>query len=74
MNTERILYLCLTCFEVSRSEADHHGRRMVCCDVGAPGDERRKPAMDHSGRLKSHAPRWYLQVAYPAPSNYSFYL
>ena len=65
MSIEPVLYLCLTCFEASASQADHHGRRMLCCYVGMPGDERRKPPMDSSGRLTSHAPRWYLEAIRP---------
>jgi len=65
MSIEPVLYLCLTCFEASESQAEHHGRRMLCCYVGGPGDERRKPKMDSSGRLTSHAPRWYLEATRP---------
>jgi hypothetical protein len=67
MSVQHTVYLCLTCFEVSESGREHHGRRMTPCDVGAPGDERRKPQMDGSGRLTSHAPRWYLEVARHTP-------
>ena len=63
MGTKRTVYMCLTCFEVSGSLARHHGRGMVACDVGEPGDAGRKPRMDASGRLTSHAPQWYLEAA-----------
>jgi hypothetical protein len=65
MSMKPVLYLCLTCFEASESQADHHGRPMLRCYVGGPGDEQRKPQVDSSGRLTSHAPRWYLEATRP---------
>jgi len=61
--TVRLFYLCPTCFAVSASEAEHHGRPMLRCEAGEPGDEQRKPKMDASGRLQTHAPRWFLEAA-----------
>jgi hypothetical protein len=68
MNTNAIFYLCPFCFEVSEVEGDHHGQRMVRCDAGQPGDERRKPMMDERGNLKSRAPRWFLEAIGSLPT------
>jgi hypothetical protein len=35
---------------------------MVKCDVGEPGDERRKPIVDRFGKYVSRAPRWYIEA------------
>jgi hypothetical protein len=70
MNANAIFYLCPYCFEVSEAEGDHHGHRMIRCDAGEPGDERRRPVIDERGNLKSRAPRWFLEAigSLPAPS------
>jgi hypothetical protein len=62
MVTDRVFYFCLTCFAVSDSERECHGRRMVCCDPGEPGGDLRRPEMDDHGQLKSRAPRWFLRA------------
>jgi hypothetical protein len=62
MNANTTFYLCPMCFEVSEVEREHHGHRMICCDAGQPGDERRKPVIDERGNVKSHAPRWFLEA------------
>lgn len=68
MNTNAIFYLCPYCFEVSEVEGDHHGHRMIRCDAGEPGDERRKPVIDERGNLKSRAPRWFLEAIGSLPT------
>jgi hypothetical protein len=70
MDTDCTFYLCPICFEVSESASRHHGRRMLRCDAGNPGDETRKPLMDTDGRLKSHAPRWFLETIGLLPAQY----
>ena len=67
MNASTIFYLCPMCFEVSDVEGQHHGRSMLRCDAGQPGDERRKPLMDARGNLRTHAPRWFLEATGPYP-------
>jgi len=62
MDTNCTFYLCPICFEVSESEREHHGRPMIRCDAGEPGDERRKPVINDGGHLKTHAPRWLLEA------------
>jgi hypothetical protein len=62
MNTDCTFYLCPTCFEASECECMDHLHRMIRCDPGAPGDERRKPVMNGKGTVKSHAPRWFLEA------------
>ena len=69
MNPEEIFYLCPTCFEASETAAECHGHRMMHCECGQPGDERRKPVVNGGGQLTSRAPRWFwqtLQTTLPA--------
>jgi hypothetical protein len=68
MNANTTFYLCPMCFEVSGVEGEHHGQRMICCDAGQPGDERRKPVIDERGNVKSHAPRWFLEAIGSLPA------
>lgn len=68
MNDHDIFYLCLTCFAVSQTEDECHGQRMIRCDAGRPGDERRKPVLDNRGRMKSRAPRWFLEAVGSLPA------
>ncbi len=70
MKTGVIVYICPMCFEVSDIERTHHGRRMIRCDAGAPGDERRKPVINGDGRLHSHAPRWFLEAIGSLPAQH----
>ena len=70
MNADYIFYLCPICFEVSESEREHHGRVMVRCDAGEPGDERRKPVINGGGNLKSRAPRWFLEAVGSLPAQH----
>jgi hypothetical protein len=62
MNNSRVFYLCSVCFNASERPAVCHHRPMVRCDPGQPGDDRRRPPADAQGRLKSHAPRWFLEA------------
>lgn len=63
---ERAFYICPICFQVceSRKACDLHihSHRMVPCNPGKPGDERRKPIVDNYGNFVSRAPRWYLEA------------
>jgi len=70
MNINSTFYICPICFEVSESEREHHGRPMIRCDAGQPGDERRKPVINGNGRLKSHAPRWFLEAVGSLPAQH----
>jgi hypothetical protein len=68
MNSNDTFYLCPICFEVSESQRAHHGRLMLQCNPGQPGDERRKPVISGDGRLHSHAPRWFLEAIGALPN------
>lgn len=62
MKSAYLFYLCPTCFEATQDEEQGHRHGMLLCDPGPPGDERRKPLADESGRLKTRAPRWFLEA------------
>jgi hypothetical protein len=55
-------YLCPTCFYASESPDIDHEHPLLRVDPGLPGDERRKPVTDHSGRILSAAPRWFSEA------------
>ncbi len=55
-------YLCPVCFEACEYRIKCHGRMMVECNAGQPGDERRKPVIDAGGDLKSREPHWFLEA------------
>jgi hypothetical protein len=57
---ERIVYVCEICFAMSDTTLAHHGRPMVRCEIGQPGDDSTKPVMDEAGRLLTHAPKWWV--------------
>ena len=70
MSTPHLVYICPFCFRVCASCEECHQHQMICCDVGALGDERRKPLMDASGRVRTRAPRWYLEaVGWVSPTD-----
>lgn len=62
MKSATAFYLCRMCFKVSETEVVCHDHPMVLVDPGEEGDERRKPLLDEEGRLKSQAPRWFLEA------------
>jgi hypothetical protein len=62
MDQSQVLYICPKCFRVCETESECHAHRMVRCETGLPGDDRRKPVMDDHGRLVSRAPLWYLEA------------
>ncbi|HLF25264.1 MAG TPA: hypothetical protein VJG32_02915 [Anaerolineae bacterium] len=62
MNSGRLFYLCPVCFRCSEVEDECHAHRMVVCDAGEWGDERRKPIVDEIGRMHTRAPRWFLEA------------
>lgn len=66
MPREESFYICPICFQVCETEREchlhEHAHRMVECEPGSPGDERRKPVHDRFGNLMSRAPRWYLDA------------
>jgi hypothetical protein len=59
--TERVFYLCPTCFNVSETEDKSHDHAMIRFDAGQPGDERGKPVLDKQGRPNIRAPRWFAE-------------
>jgi hypothetical protein len=62
MENESVFYICPVCFQVCDTEQECHAHRMVECDAGEFGDERRKPVSDRFGNLVSRAPRWFLEA------------
>jgi len=68
MNTNRTFYLCPICFGAFESDGEHHGHRLIWCDAGEPGDDRRKPVVNGSGRITSRAPRWFLEAIGTLPA------
>jgi hypothetical protein len=57
---ERIIYMCEVCLRCSEEPGTHHGRPMIRCDAGCPGDECTKPLESVDGRLLTRAPRWWI--------------
>ena len=62
MENEKILYICPVCFQTCESETECHAHKMIECNLGHFGDERRKPVIDNFGNMVSRAPRWYLEA------------
>lgn len=62
MNRDNVFYLCAVCFMVSESRDECHGHWMVRCDALDLADERRRPEISPRGRIKSRAPRWFLDA------------
>ncbi len=60
MNDDCVFYLCPVCFEASERRITCHGRWMIKCEPGQPGDNCRKPVTDNKGHLKSREPYWFL--------------
>lgn len=56
----RIIHICQVCLRVQEEPAVCHGRQMARIDCGEPGSELCRPVMDARGRLKGHAPRWWV--------------
>lgn len=56
MNTSIDFYLCPNCFYASDFPDDSHEHALLRVRPGLPGDERRKPIIDRSGRILSAAP------------------
>ena len=61
MNNSLVFYLCPTCFYASDTP-DGHEHALLRVDPGLPGDERRKPVMDHDGLILSPAPYWFYEA------------
>lgn len=61
MAVTRIIYVCETCLSISNAPGECHGTKMLKVDAGEPGSERSKPIIGEEGRLKSHAPRWWVE-------------
>jgi hypothetical protein len=72
MNISTVFYLCPNCFYASHIPNENHEHPLLRVDPGLPGDERRKPVTDASGRILSPAPRWFheaLILAKTAPQD-----
>jgi len=54
-------YLCPVCFIASEHQDRCHDHNMVLFDPGNPEDFRRKPLFTTQGKLRSQAPRWFLE-------------
>ena len=54
-------YLCPVCFTASEHRDRCHDHEMILFDPGNPEDLRRKPLVDGEGKLRSQAPRWFLE-------------
>lgn len=61
MPAERVIYICENCFKASDAEGECCGHAMIRCETGEPGSERSRPLYAEDGRLRSHAPRWWLE-------------
>ena len=61
MSTRSAFYLCPVCFTASENRDKCHEHAMILFDPGKPGDLRRRPIQNGGGRIKSMAPRWYLE-------------
>ena len=62
MESSEIFYICPVCFQTCDTEIECHAHRMIECEVGTPGDERRRPVADRFGNYVSRAPRWYMEA------------
>jgi hypothetical protein len=62
MDPGEAFYICPACFRICESEQECHMHRMLVCEAGEPGDERRKPVVDQFGNYASRAPRWYIEA------------
>ena len=60
--SEKILYICPTCFTVCQTPAESHRHVVIPCYVGSPGDLQRRPMTDRFGSFVSRAPRRYLEA------------
>ena len=61
MKFESAFYLCPVCFTASEHRDRCHDHVMIHFDPGNPEDFRRKPLFDEQGKLRSQAPRWFLE-------------
>ncbi len=61
MSTRSAFYLCPVCFTASEHRDECHEHVMILFEPGKPGDLRRRPIQNGGGRIKSMAPRWYLE-------------
>ena len=68
MDSNATFYLCAICFEAREADGECHSRRLIRCEAGSPGDERRRPPTV-DGRLASRAPQWFLEAVGWAPAS-----
>ena len=61
MTETRVVYICDHCMTAAEREENCCGHTMVRYDAGTPGSERSKPLYTPDGRLRTHAPRWWLE-------------
>jgi hypothetical protein len=62
MNTSLVFYLCPTCFYASETSDEGHEHALLRVDPGQPGNERRKPLINHDGLILSPAPYWFYEA------------
>ena len=62
MNASIVFFLCPSCFYASEFPDDNHEHALLKVDPGLPEDEKRKPIIDHNGRILSAAPRWFHEA------------
>jgi hypothetical protein len=52
--------MCEICLTASDIQMMHHGRMMLMCDAGCPGDDCTLPVIDQTGHVLTHAPKWWV--------------
>lgn len=62
MSAVYTFYICPVCFNAGEDLEECHQHLMIRCEPGTPDLERRKPLMDATGRILTHAPRWFLEA------------
>jgi hypothetical protein len=65
--TETMLYLCPNCYTPGEAPGacPMCGHEMLGCRPGDPDDPCRKPLIDSAGRVRTRAPRWWLEKRLP---------
>jgi hypothetical protein len=69
MNFTSAFYLCPICFMASEHRERCHDHDMILFDPGNLEDFRRKPLFTARGKLRSQAPRWFLEGIGWVPAN-----
>jgi hypothetical protein len=61
MSASRIVFICERCLSSDDSPGECCDHPRVRYDAGEPGSALSQPLYDEEGRLRSHAPRWWLE-------------